>query len=433
MTIFCSVPSSKRGIRGIRSFNSNKNSFLFHSFLRHAHKFTVARTKRSSKSLSIIPQFQGYPQILTKMYTTHMNFDGENFYSLFGISKDASGNEIRKAYLNLIRKIHPDKQNGSNQEEAHEKAAQLNNAYEILKDAKKRAAYDAYILRQQTNCKNSTNSSNAQNGPRTRSSTKSAREKEEANRNSRKPHANEDSYSKKQSSTRTPGDGSQKKHNSSERPQSSSTKSNFYTSGNANSAHQGRYSSSSKHSTSGSSANSKYGSNNVPPPRQSSYSSQYQSNTSNDSGHYSQPRNGGSSRSKIYGVCKNGLPCKRCMKQGGFCYQHVDQKHSSGRQSGKSTPNYNYSSNSSNSGGYKKQNIGICKSTGQPCKRCLKQGTFCFQHSCQAQGRPDSSKSNHSHAYSGKVYGVTLNGAPCKRCLKQGGFCYQHTNQQKAW
>ncbi|GFH53694.1 hypothetical protein CTEN210_10170 [Chaetoceros tenuissimus] len=374
------------------------------------------------------------------MYTTHMNFDGENLYSLFGVSKDASGNEIRKAYLNLIRKIHPDKQNGANQEAAHEKAAQLNNVYEVLKDVKKRAAYDAFILRQQTYGKNTANSSSAQNGPRTRSSTKAAREQEEANRNARKHHANQDSYSRKQSSTRPSGDENQRKHNSSERPHSNSTKSNFYTSGNTNSAHQGRYSSSSKHSTYGSSANSKYG-NNVPPPRQSSYSSQSQSNTRSDSGQYSQSRNSGSSsrtsgsssRSKIYGVCKNGLPCKRCMKQGGFCYQHANQQHSNGRQSENSNPNCNYSSNSTSGRGYKKQNIGICKSTGQPCKRCLKQGAFCFQHLSQAQGRSGSNKSNHSHAYSDKVYGVTLNGAPCKRCLKQGGFCYQHKNQQKAW
>ena len=370
-----------------------------------------------------------------------MNFDGENFYSLFGISKDASGNEIRKAYLKLIRKIHPDKQNGANQKEAHEKAAQLNNAYEVLKDVKKRAAYDAYILRQQAYGRNTANSSSAQNGPRTRSSTKSAREQEEANRNARKPHANQDSYSKQQSSSRTSGEGSQKKHNSSERPRRNSTKSNFYTNGDANSTRQGRDTSGSKHSAYGSSANSKYGTSAPPPPRQSSYSSQSQSNSSNDSGQYSQSRNSGSSsrtsgsssRSGIYGVCKNGLPCKRCMKQGGFCYQHSNQQHSNGRQSENSNPNCNYNSSSTSGRGYKKQNIGICKSTGQPCKRCLKQGTFCFQHLSQAQDRSGSSNSNHSHAYSGKVYGVTLNGAPCKRCLKQGGFCYQHESQQKAW
>ena len=62
--------------------------------------------------------------------------------------------------------------------------------------------------------------------------------------------------------------------------------------------------------------------------------------------------------------------------------------------------------------------------SGKECKRCIRQGSYCFQHSFQDQAGSDKID------VVVKVFGYTLQGLPCKRCINQGEFCYQHTRQQ---
>lgn len=62
-----------------------------------------------------------------------------DYYEILGVSKDASADEIKKAFRRLAVQLHPDKEGG---DEAKFKEA--NEAYEVLKDASKRQRYDQF-------------------------------------------------------------------------------------------------------------------------------------------------------------------------------------------------------------------------------------------------------------------------------------------------
>jgi len=66
----------------------------------------------------------------------------EDYYGLLGVSRDATAEDIKKAYRKMAVKYHPDKNPGN--AEAEEKFKEVSHAYEILKDPKKREAYDRY-------------------------------------------------------------------------------------------------------------------------------------------------------------------------------------------------------------------------------------------------------------------------------------------------
>lgn len=66
----------------------------------------------------------------------------KNYYEVLGISKTASADEIKKAYRNLAFKYHPDRNSGD--KVAEEKFKEINEAYDVLSDEKKRADYDSF-------------------------------------------------------------------------------------------------------------------------------------------------------------------------------------------------------------------------------------------------------------------------------------------------
>ncbi len=65
----------------------------------------------------------------------------DELYKTLGVGKDASADEIKKAYRKLARKYHPDRNPGDT--EAEEKFKEVSAAYDVLSDAEKRKEYDA--------------------------------------------------------------------------------------------------------------------------------------------------------------------------------------------------------------------------------------------------------------------------------------------------
>jgi molecular chaperone DnaJ len=65
-----------------------------------------------------------------------------DYYEVLGCARDADGATIKSAYRKLAMKYHPDKNGGCKEHEAKFKA--VSEAYEVLKDPQKRAAYDRY-------------------------------------------------------------------------------------------------------------------------------------------------------------------------------------------------------------------------------------------------------------------------------------------------
>lgn len=65
-----------------------------------------------------------------------------DYYEILGINKNATDDDIKKAYRKLARKLHPDL--NPNDKESHKKFQQINEANEVLSDPVKRKKYDQY-------------------------------------------------------------------------------------------------------------------------------------------------------------------------------------------------------------------------------------------------------------------------------------------------
>ncbi|MCW9079561.1 MAG: DnaJ domain-containing protein, partial [Gammaproteobacteria bacterium] len=65
--------------------------------------------------------------------------DYKDYYAVMGVARDATQDEIKRAYRKLARKFHPDVSKAA---DAEVRFKELGEAYEVLKDPEKRAAYD---------------------------------------------------------------------------------------------------------------------------------------------------------------------------------------------------------------------------------------------------------------------------------------------------
>lgn len=68
---------------------------------------------------------------------------GKDYYSILGVARDASDDDIKKAYRKMAMKWHPDK-NTDNPEMAKQKFQEVAEAFEVLSDKDKRAVFDRY-------------------------------------------------------------------------------------------------------------------------------------------------------------------------------------------------------------------------------------------------------------------------------------------------
>src|SRR3954463_13718749 len=65
-----------------------------------------------------------------------------DYYEILSVTRTANEEELRKAYRRLAIQYHPDRNPGD--KEAEEKFKEINEAYQVLSDAKKRALYDQF-------------------------------------------------------------------------------------------------------------------------------------------------------------------------------------------------------------------------------------------------------------------------------------------------
>ena len=68
----------------------------------------------------------------------------KDYYDTLGVAKNATDEDIKKAYRKLAMKHHPDRNQGDNAKAAEERFKESKKAYEMLSDEQKRAAYDQY-------------------------------------------------------------------------------------------------------------------------------------------------------------------------------------------------------------------------------------------------------------------------------------------------
>jgi curved DNA-binding protein len=67
----------------------------------------------------------------------------EDYYKILGVTRDSSDQEIKKSYRNLAMQYHPDR-NPGNEQWAHHKFKEINEAYGVLGDREKRRQYDQF-------------------------------------------------------------------------------------------------------------------------------------------------------------------------------------------------------------------------------------------------------------------------------------------------
>jgi len=368
----------------------------------------------------------------------------DDLYHILGVSSQATDAEIRKSYLKKVRWMHPDKQPlTANEKEVHEAFTKLQNAYEILRD--QRAAYDAAKKRYGSNAGGSTHkSSNPSSSVPPQSKPSAGQPKHGSYNYSSQTHssgAKQQQHRRKKSNSHHSSSYQRSTSNEKERQQSSSNcrhSQNSTFSGKQNSQYHSNFSSNDTYPRTGSyqrsSQTPKSDYNSHSKEETSSYNSSHnQRNKTRNEGHKAKSSNNNSRKATTFGVTNNGEPCKRCLQQGGYCWQHEWQ---SNKQN--TNPKKKNSRSSATDGGKTTRIWGVT-SAGIPCQRCQNEGRYCWQHEWQDSHsstkrekrttKPSATSPVQNYV---RIWGVTACGIPCQKCLQKGGYCWQHEWQDIA-
>ena len=81
---------------------------------------------------------------LSTYHVPRKNYMKKDYYEILGLQKNASLQQIKKAYRSLALKYHPDRVEEGKKKEAEDKFKEISEAYGVLSDAKKRQMYDQY-------------------------------------------------------------------------------------------------------------------------------------------------------------------------------------------------------------------------------------------------------------------------------------------------
>lgn len=90
------------------------------------------------------PTFPGILKLIEEAKREEKKSKKRDYYQILGVDKNASESEIKKAYKKLAIKWHPDKNNQSDEQQklAEKTFRDVNDAYTVLSDAKKRNQFD---------------------------------------------------------------------------------------------------------------------------------------------------------------------------------------------------------------------------------------------------------------------------------------------------
>ncbi|KAG7450240.1 DnaJ protein [Guyanagaster necrorhizus] len=117
----CSRPAQRSGTSSLSFYRSR----CIHNLPNSAHRFPCPRRLAERRHFHASP-LSGAPK---------------DPYKVLGVNKDATAAEIKKVYFSLARKYHPDTNPDAS---ARDKFVEIQEAYDVLKDENKRAAYDQY-------------------------------------------------------------------------------------------------------------------------------------------------------------------------------------------------------------------------------------------------------------------------------------------------
>ena len=117
-------------------------AFMSRSLPLGVSRITLNRASPRCHTTSVIRQSVTPFSICTRyIHATRASYK-RDYYDVLGVSKSATKDEIKKAYYKLAKKYHPDANKGDSA--AAEKFTEVGNAYDTLKDEKKREQYDMF-------------------------------------------------------------------------------------------------------------------------------------------------------------------------------------------------------------------------------------------------------------------------------------------------